>query len=143
MHHFLLNSIQEVIQKNQSSSLPFSFSYNFLKYYSFISQNNRIRVKSLKNKLFRQKSFMNYNQKTKKKKFSLYILGLVVVSISLSDESIKILEIQQQKHLIKSKVIEEWQFSLKRQSKLNINKTKDQTIRLFCQNCNGFFYLLW
>ena len=92
-NHFLLNSIQEVIQKTQSSSLPFSFSYNFLKYYSFISQNNRIRVKSLKNKLFRQKSFMNYTQKTKKKKFSLYILGLVVVSISLSDESIKILEI--------------------------------------------------
>ena len=35
---------------------------------------------------------MNYSQKTKKK-FSRYVLGLVVVSISLSDENIKIREI--------------------------------------------------
>ena len=36
---------------------------------------------------------MNYSQKTKKKKFPHYILGLVVVSISLSDENITILDI--------------------------------------------------
>ena len=34
------------------------------------------------------------------------ILGIVMVSISLSDENIKILEIYLQKHLIKSKIIE-------------------------------------
>ena len=36
-----------------------------------------------------------------------------MVSISLSDQNIKIIENYQQKHLIKSKIIEEWQFSPK------------------------------
>ena len=35
---------------------------------------------------------MYYSKKTKKNKFSLNILGIVVVSISLSDENMKILE---------------------------------------------------
>ena len=62
---------------------------------SFISQNIRIRLKALKKKIFLQKSFMHYSQKTKKKKknFPHYILGIVMVSISLPDESIKILKI--------------------------------------------------
>ena len=41
------------------------------------------------------------------------ILGIVMVSNSLSDENIKILEIYLQKHLIKSKIIEKWKFSSK------------------------------
>ena len=36
---------------------------------------------------------MYNSQKTKKNKFAHYILGMVMVSINLSDENIKILEI--------------------------------------------------
>ena len=49
-------------------------------------------MKSLKNKIFLQKAFMNYYQKTKKKNFKNIILGIKMVSISLSDENTKILE---------------------------------------------------
>ena len=36
---------------------------------------------------------MNYSQKTKKNMFAHYILGIVMICISLSDENTKILEI--------------------------------------------------
>ena len=50
---------------------------------------------------------MDYSQKTKKNRFPHCILGIVMVSISFSDANIKILNIYQQKHLIKIRIIEE------------------------------------
>ena len=60
---------------------------------SFISKNIRIRFKSLKNNIFLRKAFMHYSQKIKKNKFPHYIVGIVMVAVSLSDADIKILEI--------------------------------------------------
>ena len=54
-----------------------------------------------------------------------------MVSISLSDENTKILVMQQQQHLIKSKIIEEWPLSPKWQSNLSITKKKIRPPRPF------------
>ena len=53
---------------------------------------SRKRIKSVKNKNFLQKSFMHYSQKTTKISLNSVFLGIMMVSISLSDKNIKILK---------------------------------------------------
>ena len=100
-NHSLLNNIQAVIQKTQNSSLPhplFQTVMVSINFYSKIYWNTKQfcqqkywrRIKSMKSKIFLQKAFMHYSQSTKKK-FPHYIVGIVVVAISLSDANIKVL----------------------------------------------------
>ena len=124
-NHFLLNSIQAVIQKTQYSSLSRSYFQTVMistNFYNTISWNITVlsaKIFEWESDHWKRRCFYKQHscltlKRSKKLVFTLYFRNSAYF-ISLSDEDIKTLEICQQKYLIRCKVIEEWQFSPKRQ----------------------------
>ena len=100
---FLLNSIQAVIQKLSKIHCHTRFfklwwflltsTVQFIEILQFHQSKYSNKGEINQKQVFCTKSIHVLLLKDQSNKFSHYILGLVVVSISLSDENIKILEI--------------------------------------------------